>query len=399
MASMNDKDYYKILGVESTATKQEIQKAFQQKARKLHPDVNDAPDAEEKFKEVSEAYAVLSDEDKRKRYDAMRSGNPFAGSYNSTTPAGYGNGGYYTGGYGWGFPFGAGYTTGYGRSSAKKSRSYNPQQGANVVYDMPLTDAQAKDGCRRGVTYQRYVSCDKCAGKGSVEADHARTCPTCNGSGHISVDLASLFGIGVMNMQCPECEGTGQVVADPCDACGGTGRVLSASEVVVEVPAGTHDGDEICRKPGMGNAGTNGREAGDFVARANVASERLTPTQARGWQMIGFALPFLVLSVIAGFAIGNVFSVLESLAFVIVAPIAIGGYLLFREGSILRKSQGWWKNAGRYVLSGASNGFTIALFLVAMVSCMSSLGTAGYTGHSYYGTPRGTGMGTGGTNI
>lgn len=388
---MNEKDYYAILGVESSATKQEIQKAFQQKARKLHPDVNDAPDAEEKFKEVSEAYAVLSDEDKRKRYDAMRSGNPFAGSYNSSTPSSYG-GGYYTGGYGWGFPFGA--TPGsYGRAARTKSRSYNPQQGANVVYDMPLDDEQAKNGCRRGVTYQRYVSCDACSGKGSVEADHARTCPTCSGSGHISVDLASLFGIGVMNMQCPECEGTGKVVVDPCAKCSGTGRVLSASEVVIDVPAGIHDGDEICRKPGMGNAGTNGREAGDFVARANVASERLTPTQARGWQMIGFALPFLVLSLISGFVLGDVLSIVESLMFVIAAPIAIGIYQLIREGGILHKSQGWWKNAGRYVMSGASNGLTIALFLVAMVSCMRGASRVGYTAYSGYG--RGVGMGNG----
>lgn len=395
MASMNDKDYYKILGVESSATKQEIQKAFQQKARKLHPDVNDAPDAEEKFKEISEAYAVLSDEEKRKRYDAMRS-NPFAaGGYSGSAPSGYGNGGYYTGGYGWGWPFGADASRA-ARTTTKKSRSYNPQNGADVVYDMPLTDEQAKDGCRRGVTYQRYVTCDKCSGKGSVEANHARTCPTCNGAGHISVDLSSLFGIGVMNMQCPECEGTGKVVADPCSACSGTGRVLSASEIVVDVPAGSHDGDEICRKAGMGNAGTNGRASGDFVARANVASERLSPTQAQGWQMVGFALPFLVLSLIYGALIGNLLSLVESLTFVIVAPIAIGIYLIYRGGGCLHKSTGWWKNAGRYVMNGATNGFTIALFLVLMVGCMNSLGTSGYTGASYYGAPRGM---SGGTNI
>lgn len=374
---MNDKDYYAILGVENTATKQEIQKAFQQKARKLHPDVNKAPDAEEKFKEISEAYAVLSDDDKRSRYDAMRSGNPFAGS--ASSPAGWGSGysgGYYSG-FGWDFPFGA--NVGYGRRSATKSRSYNPQNGADVIYELDLDEESAKNGCKRGVTYQRYVACDACSGAGSVHSDHAKTCPTCGGSGTMYVDLSSLFGLGAMSVQCPECEGSGKVVADPCAKCGGSGRVLSASEVVVEVPAGSHDGDTI-RVDGMGNAGTNGRPAGDFVTRVGVASERVTVGQARAWQMVGFALPFAVL--------GAIFGMLESLAFVIIAPLVIGGYLLFKEGGILHKSQRWWQNAGRYMLNGATNGLTIAIFLVAMVSCMnsfSSLGTAGYRGGYTYG--------------
>lgn len=373
MASMNDKDYYAILGVESSASKQEIQKAFQQKARKLHPDVNKAPDAEEKFKEVSEAYAVLSDEDKRKRYDAMRSGNPFAASYDSTpSNTGYGDG-YYSG-FGWGFPFGAGMGYGAQRTAQKKSRSYNPQAGKDVVFELNLDDTSAAEGCKRGVTYQHYVSCDNCHGAGSVHSDHAKTCPTCNGTGQMYVDLSTLFGLGAMQMTCPECEGTGKVVADPCEKCGGSGRVLSASEVVVEVPANSHDGDTV-RLEGKGNAGTNGQKAGDFVARIGVASERLSPSQAQGWQMIGFALPFAVL--------GAIFGILESLIIIIAVPVAIGSYLVFKGGGVAHKRSGWWKNAGRYMLNGATNGFSIALFLVLMVSCMNGLGTAGYGGRGY----------------
>ena len=273
MAAMNEKDYYAILGVESSATTDEIRRAFQKKARKLHPDVNKAPDAEEKFKEVSEAYAVLSDESKRKRYDAMRSGSPFAGS---------GFGGSYGGSYGgpagagspfgWGFPFG-----GAGQAqSGTRSRSYNPRAGADVVYELTLDDEAAKSGTKRGVTYQRYVACEACSGHGSVESEHAETCPTCGGSGHIHVDLSGIFGFGVVEMGCPECEGTGKVVANPCESCGGSGRVLSASEVVVEVPAGSHDGDEI-RLEGKGNAGTNASSAGDFVCRVRVPSEQMSP--------------------------------------------------------------------------------------------------------------------------
>ena len=368
MASMNDKDYYAILGVGHDASTEEVRKAFQQKARKLHPDVNKAPDAEERFKEVSEAYAVLSDDDKRRRYDAMRSGNPFAGVYGSPSQP---QGDPFSGAadpFAWGFPFGGMGGYGAGRTQ-RRSRSYNPQAGGDVVYQLELDARQAKEGCRRGVTYQRYVSCEACHGAGSVHSDHARTCPTCGGSGHISVDLGSIFGVGVMNMVCPECEGTGKVVADPCDACGGTGRVLSASEVVVEVPAGSHDGSEV-RIKGMGNAGTNGSASGDFVCRVGVASERLDPRQAQGFQMMGFSLPFVVMGLILG--------VLEQLALVVLVPLLIGAWLVASGGGLLRHGGVWWANAARWVGNGAMSGATAAVFLALMVSCMSGLGTSGY---------------------
>ena len=169
MASMNDKDYYAILGVEKDASTDDIRKAFQQKARKLHPDVNKEPDAEERFKEVSEAYAVLSDPDKRKRYDAMRSGNPFAGAGTGAPaqPGGYADPfGFGGNPFGWG-PFG-------GTSSRGRSRAYRPRAGADVVYELTLDAQSAADGARRGVTYQRYASCDVCHGSGSVESDHLR---------------------------------------------------------------------------------------------------------------------------------------------------------------------------------------------------------------------------------
>lgn len=350
MASMNDKDYYAILGVEKDASTDDIRKAFQQKARKLHPDVNKEPDAEERFKEVSEAYAVLSDPDKRKRYDAMRSGNPFAGAGTGAPaqPGGYADPfGFGGNPFGWG-PFG-------GTSSRGRSRAYRPRAGADVVYELTLDAQTAADGVRRGVTYQRYASCDVCHGSGSVESDHPATCPTCGGRGHITVDTG-LFG--VMAMTCPECEGTGRVVADPCSACGGSGRTLSASEVVVDVPAGTHDGDEI-RVPGMGNAGTNGSEAGDFVCRVCVPEERLTRRQASGFNLIGFALPFLAFGLFAG--------TLSSLVVFIVLLVVFGGYFVVRDG--IKGSARWWRNAGVAVLNGISNGFFMALFIAMMFSC------------------------------
>ena len=369
MASMNEKDYYKTLGVEHDATDEQISKAFQKLARKYHPDVNKEPGAEEKFKEISEAYAVLKDADKRRRYDAMRSGSPFAGgsSYGggaAADPFG-GMGGFWS-------PFGG---AGYGRTSGTRSRAYNPQAGGDVVYELNLDDKQAKEGCRRGITYQRYVACDSCHGAGSVHADHAKTCPTCSGTGRISVDLSGIFGVGAMNMVCPECEGTGKVVADPCDACGGSGRVLSASEVVVDIPAESHDGDTV-RVPGMGNAGTNGSTTGDFVCRVAVAGERVSPRAGQGFQFIGFALPFIVM--------GAIMNSLLSFAVFIIFLLVLGAWMVMGSGGVTGHGRIWWKNALKYVGNGVMNGATIAIFLALMVGCMSGLGTAGYMGRGYY---------------
>ena len=370
MASMNDKDYYAILGVEKDATTDEIRKAFQKKARKLHPDVNKEPDAEEKFKEVSEAYAVLSDEDKRKRYDAMRSGNPFAGSsagYGSPSAGGYGDPfGGMGGPFAWG-PFGGGFNTGAGRG--RQSRSYNPRAGADVVFEVNLDADKAAKGCRRGVTYQRYAACDVCHGAGSVHAEHPETCPTCGGRGRISLDLGSLLGFGVVEMECPECEGTGKVVADPCDACGGSGRTLTASEVVVDIPAGSHDGDEV-RVKGMGNAGTNGEAAGDFVARVVVPEERLDPRAANGFYLVGFALPFIVF--------GALSHTLGSVALFVAFLLLFGLYSGFRHG--IGKGARWWKHAAAAIGNGASSGLVLAIFFTSMMSCTVGVGRAGYTG-------------------
>lgn len=359
------RDYYEVLEVPRDADAKTIKRAFLKKARKLHPDVNKEPDAEERFKEVSEAYAVLSDPDKRKRYDAMRAGGPFAGA-GAGAPAG---GGYADpfGGYpfGWG-PFGSGFG---GGAQSRRSRAYRPRAGADVVYELTVDADTAAKGTRRGVTYQRYSACEVCHGSGSVEASHPETCPTCGGAGHITVDTG-LFG--VMMMTCPECEGAGKVVADPCRACGGTGRTLTASEVVVDVPAGSHDGDEV-RVSGMGNAGTNGSSTGDFVCRVCVPEERLTRSQATGFNFIGFAVPFLVLGLLT--------NTLASLFLLVVVPAVVGVALVVRDG--VRTRARWWRNAGVAVANGISNGFMIALVVALMFSCTSGLGRTGYMGYRY----------------
>lgn len=354
MAAMNEKDYYAILGVEKDATGEQIRKAFQQKARTLHPDVNKEPDAEERFKEISEAYAVLSDEGKRKRYDAMRSGSPFGGAYGN--PAGTaGSGPYsYTQSYGddpfgWGFPFGGAYTS--RRTSTTQSRSYNPKEGADIVYEITLDDETAAKGTRRGVTYQHYAVCDVCHGHGSVEHTHAVTCPTCGGKGHMSIDLSSLFGFGVMEVACPECEGTGRVVEDPCNNCGGSGRVLTASEVVVDIPADSHDGDTVEVK-GMGNAGTNGQAAGNFVCRILLPSERLTQRQSVGLGIMGFALPFIAVGFLGqGFSFNTILGCLL---------LAFGAMQLLQDR--VSGNSRWIRNA----FAALGNGMVRSLLIVGL---------------------------------
>lgn len=361
MATMNEKDYYAVLGVSKDASQQEIQKAFQQKARKLHPDINKAPDAEEKFKEVSEAYAVLSDKDKRARYDAMRAGNPFGGA--STQPYGGGYAGGYSGGYSGGydpfsgFPFGGmgGFSTHRRRSRA----AYNPENGADVVVEIELGQDEARSGARKAVTYRHYEPCEHCHGSGSVATEHARTCPTCGGKGTMNVDMASLFGAGVFQVVCPECGGSGKVVADPCPDCGGSGRSAVTSEAVVEFGPDTHDGDTV-RLKGKGHAGTNGAAPGDLVGRAKVASERLEGKAASGFNLIGFMLPFVIFSALAG--------VLSVFAIICFVPM-IAGVIMVLTSDVLHRSPLWWKRGMQQVVSGAANGVFLAMVMVWFTSC------------------------------
>lgn len=366
MASMNEKDYYAILGVDKDASAKDIQKAFQQKARKLHPDVNKEPDAEERFKEVSEAYAVLSDEQKKARYDAMRSGNPFAGA-GAGAPAGYGGGYSGAGGYtdfggfgGFGFPFGGmgGFTTQRRRSAS----AYNPTGGADVVVEVKLSRDQAKDGARVAVKYPRYEACDTCHGSGSVASENHKACPTCGGTGSIAVDLG-MFGMGQARMVCPECGGSGKVVADPCPTCGGEGRTRVQSEAVVEFPADTHDGDLI-RMKGRGNAGTNGGEMGDLVGRAHVAAERLEGRARSGFYTVGLVLPFLILSAFSG--------TLSMFMIICAIPLLFGLFLILSD-DVLHRSSLWWRRGLQMLANGASNGLIFAVISVWLSSCTQSL--------------------------
>lgn len=371
---MTEKDYYEILGISSSATTDEIRKAFQKKARVLHPDVNKEPDAEERFKEVSEAYAVLSDDAKRRRYDVMRQGgfrpSPTQRQGAPQNPYGGSSAGFPFGGFP--FPFG-----GFATRRRTAERAYKPEVGANVVVEVALSAEEAKQGVAKNVSYQRYVACDVCHGTGSEGAEASHRCPTCGGSGRINVDLADVLGglgmgFGTMVMECPECQGSGRVVSDPCRVCSGTGRVLTTTELRVDIPKGSHDGSEV-RIASMGNAGTNGEAAGDFVARVVVATERVGARSAQGFSSIGLALAICL----AGLVVMGPTMAFGLVAIVAAVPFCYGVYQIVR-GGVSGHPGIWWKRGGATIVRGISEGLVIAIFLVLFMSCTMMP-------YSYYG--------------
>ena len=366
MAGANDKDYYEILGVSPDASQKEIQKAFQNKARKLHPDVSDDPDAEEKFKEVSEAYAVLSDEEKRAQYDAMRS-NPYASAGGNSAYGGYDQDGYYTGG--WGFPFG--YGAGGTTQRRRTARSYHPEAGSDVVVEVDLNRDQSARGARRAVKYTRYERCERCNGSGSVSSETTHACPVCGGTGSIDVDLSFLFGPGAVgHSTCSACGGSGRVVADPCPECEGSGRVQVTAEAVVEFPENTHDGDEV-RVKGKGNAGTNGAEAGDLVGRARVESERLEGRASSGFFLVGLMLPYVLLSLIL-----RSFSAFSVLCLVLL----VVGVVMVLSDNVGSRNATWWKRGLKVLGRGVVDGLVFTVIAIWISSCTSAM----FYGPSYY---------------
>jgi molecular chaperone DnaJ len=269
---MADKDYYDILGVPKTATTDEIKKAFRKAARKHHPD---AGGSEERFKEINEAYEVLSDAEKRKQYDEYGryfggnmppggAGAPGAGWPGGGFPGGYPGGGYQTtvefGDLGdlFGNLFGGGGVAGGGRRSAA-------HRGADLQYDVSLTFDEALKGTSTKVDVKRTEACGVCKGSGAKPGTSPTTCPACNGSGHVSQGQG-LFGI---SRPCPRCGGTGKIVESPCATCKGKGKVVRVKPLTVNIPPGVTDGGKL-RFAGKGESGTGGAPAGDLYVVTHI---------------------------------------------------------------------------------------------------------------------------------
>ena len=262
----NKRDYYEVLGVQKSATPEEIKKAYRKMAMKYHPDRNpDNKEAEEKFKEVGEAYEVLSDEGKRQRYDQFG----FAGvdpNYGAGAGgAGYGGGFSGFGDFGDIFSdlFGGGF--GGGRSSAQQNA---PRRGENIMSRLELTFEEAAFGCEKEVAAQRIENCSACNGSGSADGV-IETCSNCRGTGQVRT-VQNFMGMSMQSTAaCPQCSGRGKIVKNPCNTCKGKGKVRRNQKIKVKVPAGVDEG-QSGRVRGEGSAGVNGGPSGDVLVEIYI---------------------------------------------------------------------------------------------------------------------------------
>ena len=247
------RDYYEVLGVARGASDEEIKRAFRRLARELHPDVSDAPDAETRFKEVVEAYEVLSSSERREIYDR------------------FGHEGLRSGGFTPTFDFGSLsdlFSAFFGDdlfgTGARRSR-----RGADVGAEIEIELVEAARGVKRQVPFEVAVPCQACNGSGADPGTSPVTCSGCGGSGRLQQVSRSVFGEFIRTQSCPRCNGSGRVIESPCKACRGGGRLLEERKLEVDVPAGIHDGQRI-RISGEGYTGLPGGAAGDVYVLVHV---------------------------------------------------------------------------------------------------------------------------------
>ena len=269
---MNKRDYYEVLGVSKNADEKEIKSAFRKLAKKYHPDVSKEPDAAEKFKEAQEAYAVLSDEQKRKQYDQF--GHAAFDQMNGGAGFDFSDfdfsdifsdlfGGSFGGGFSNFGDFGGG-----GRQTTRARR------GSDRLMRVDLTFDEAVFGCKKEINVDFYDECDECRGKGGKGE---KTCSTCHGNGTVTMQQSTLFGTFATRTTCPDCRGKGKTYESTCSHCRGTGSVRKNKDLDVKIPAGVDTGNRL-RLAGKGDSGTNGGENGDlyleFIVKEHPLFER-----------------------------------------------------------------------------------------------------------------------------
>lgn len=263
-------DYYELLGVDRGASETEIKKAFRRIARELHPDVNTHdPDAEEKFKQVAEAYEVLSDPERRQTYDAFGHEGLRTGGW-SPRASGFGNledlfSAFFGQGSGAGDIFGFG----GGRGS-----------GADVGAEVEISLEDVLAGTRQELSFEAVQSCERCRGNGAEPGTPIRTCETCGGAGQLRQISRTAFGQMVRAVPCDDCGGDGKIAEHPCEECGGRGRVAGERTFEVEIPAGIENGQRI-RITGAGHAGETGGRSGDLYVEVSVAEDERFQREGR----------------------------------------------------------------------------------------------------------------------
>lgn len=263
------RDYYEILGIAKSASADEIKSAYRKQAKKYHPDLHpDDKAAEEKFKEVNEAYEVLSDPDKRQKYDQ------FGHAAFDPSAGGFGAGGF-SGGFGgvdlgdiFGDIFGG--FGGFGGSGARRQQNPNaPRKGADLRISVAVSFMEAVHGCKKTVTVNRKDTCPECGGSGAAKGTTPETCDQCHGSGIVTEQTRTSFGIMQSQHPCSKCGGKGRIIKSPCKKCGGSGRISNAKTLEINIPAGIDDDQSLALR-GLGDNGLNGGPAGDLIVIVTV---------------------------------------------------------------------------------------------------------------------------------
>ena len=256
---MNNTEYYDRLGLSKDASQDEIKRAYRKLSKKYHPDINKEPGAEEKYKEILEAYETLSDAQKRAAYDQY-------GPDGANGFGGQGSFGGFDGGAGFG-GFEDIFSSFFGGGATRNPNA--PRQGDDLQYRVNLSFEEAVFGAEKEIHYNREVTCKTCSGSGAKPGTSPVTCGRCHGHGVINVDTQTPLGMMRRQVTCDVCHGTGQEIKDPCQTCRGTGREKQSHTVSVKIPAGVETGQQI-RLAGQGEAGFNGGPYGDLFVVINV---------------------------------------------------------------------------------------------------------------------------------
>lgn len=265
---MADKrDYYEVLGVSRGSSDDEIKKAYRTAAKQYHPDLHPGDkDAEQKFKEVNEAYEVLSDSEKRARYDQFG---------HAGVDPNFNAGG--------GSPFGQdvdigdifnSFFGGFGGFGGQRSNPNAPRRGNDVETQVTITFEEAAKGCKKTISYSNVVTCDDCHGTGAQKGTQAKTCTACGGTGRVTVSQRSPFGVVQTQRSCDACRGRGKIIDTPCRSCNGNGRKRVNKKVEINIPAGI-DNDQMLNIGGHGNSGINGGAAGDLHVYIRVKNHSI----------------------------------------------------------------------------------------------------------------------------
>ncbi|MBQ2158481.1 MAG: molecular chaperone DnaJ [Oscillospiraceae bacterium] len=263
MANENKRDYYEVLGLQKSASEDEIKKAFRKAAKENHPDLHPGDkEAEARFKEINEAYEVLSDPDKKSRYDQFG----FAGV---DPNFGAGAGGAYSGGFGdfdLGDIFGNIFGGGFGGSARTRN---SPMKGESIRQNVSISFEEAAFGCDKKITFNRVETCPDCGGSGCAPGSSPQTCPDCRGTGTVVTQRQTMFGVMQTQTDCPKCGGRGKIINDPCKKCRGLGNVRRQKSIDFSIPAGIDDGQTVSKR-GEGHAGLNGGPNGDLLVSVSV---------------------------------------------------------------------------------------------------------------------------------